>query len=275
MARWTLLAVVVIGALAAPVAAQELTWQFRWPQGRSLKYRVDHHTTVTETVEGKRHETVSKLALVKRWDVTAADAEGTGTLKLAVTAMRQEQTRPDGEKLVFDSGAIDKSSPELREQMSKFIGQTLAVVRVDRFGKVVEVQQGGANRYDSELPFALRLPGQVVKAGQVWTRRYEVSLDPPHGTGEKFDASQRYELVKVDGGLATLRMTTHIKMPDSKIDQIPLLQKQPEGEIVFHVQAGRLESVAFRIDRELQGFEGQASSYRLVSVYQERFVDEK
>ena len=39
-------------------------------------------------------------------------------------AMRNEQKRANGETLLFDSQDLDKSTPELREQMSKYIGQT-------------------------------------------------------------------------------------------------------------------------------------------------------
>jgi hypothetical protein len=158
--------------------------------------------------------------------------------------------------------------------MSKFVGQTLAVVRVDVLGKVIEVVQGGsASKYDAEPPFSLRLPPQAVNVGQAWERVYEITLEPPLGTGDKHQAVQRYTLAKVQGNLATIQLTTQLKTtPENPADRIPLLQKQPEGEIVFNTVAGRVDSIRLRTDKQLQGHQGEGSSYRFVSTYVEQYA---
>jgi hypothetical protein len=273
MTRTCILAVLATCVAVSPAAAQENGWRFRWQAGQILYYRVDHHTNVSETVTGNKVETMSKLALIKRWEVTAVDPQGVATLKLSVTAMRHEQSRPNGETLLFDSAKPDKSTPELREQMSKFIGQTLAVLRVDNVGRVVAVQQGSAAKYESEPPFVLRLPAEPVKLNHAWERTYEVTLEPPLGTGEKFPATQRYHLTKADDKLATMRLTTQFKnQPENAADRIPLLQNQPQGEIVFNIAAGRLESANLRIDQQLDGHQGEGSSYHFTSMYREVYV---
>jgi len=278
MARTWIFAVLATCVAVSPAAAQDIQygWRFRWQPGQILYYRVDHHTNVSETVSGNKVETMSKLALIKRWEVTAVDPQGVATLKLSVTAMRHEQSRPNGGTLLFDSAKLDKSTPELREQMSKFIGQTLAVLRVDSAGRVIAVQQGSAAKYESEPPFALRLPGKAVTANQAWERTYEVTLEPPVGTGEKFAANQRYNLTKADDKLATIRLTTQLKnQPENVADRIPLLQNQPQGEIVFNIAAGRLESANLRIDQQLDGHQGEGSSYHFTSTYREVYVPAK
>jgi hypothetical protein len=273
MARTWMLAVLAAAVTASPALAQNTAWRFRWQNGQVLYYRVDHTTTVSETVSGNKVVTASKLALMKRWDVSAVDAQGVATLKLSVTAMRHEQSRPNGETLLFDSANPDKSTPELREQMGKFIGQTLAVLRVDSLGRVVSVQQGSGAKYDSEPPFVLRLPGQAINVNQAWERGYDITLEPPVGTGEKHPATQRYHLTKADSNQATIQLTTQLKAePANVADRIPLLQKQPEGEIIFNLAAGRLESASLRIDKTLQDHSGPGSSYHFESTYREQFV---
>lgn len=263
----------VVGLLvASPCLAQDAGLRFRWQLGQVLDYRVEHNTTVSEVVSATKIDIASKLTVVKRWEVNAVDAQGVATLRLLLIAMRHEQTRPNGETFLFDSANLDKSTPELREQMSKFIGQTLAVLRVDSLGRVVEVKQGSASKYDAEPPFVLLLPPQAMSAGQAWQRLYNVTLEPPLGTGEKFSASQRYDLVKAANGVATIRLTTTIKSLPDNADQIPLLQKLPEGEILFNVAAGRLETVNLRIDKHLDNHQGEGSSYRFVSTYTERYI---
>ncbi len=276
MARTWHLTVLGVFFCTSPSFAQNTGLRFQWRAGQALNYRVEHQTTVSEVVGGNKLDMISELTLHKRWDVSDVDAKGVATLKLTLVAMRNKQSRPSGETVLFDSANPEKSTPELREQMSKFIGRTLAVLRVDGQGKVVEVKQGQASRYDSEPPFTLRLPEQAVNLGQAWERKYEITLDPPLGTGEKYQASQRYRLTKADNGLAAIQLTTTLKtQPDGPADRIPLLQKQPEGEILFNSAAGRVESVNLRIEKSLEGHQGQGSSYRFSSTYKEQYVGGK
>src|SRR5690242_7156311 len=125
-----------IGLTTSVASAQTATvWQFRWQKGQVLTYRVDHNTTVNEVVAGNKVETASKLNLVKRWQVADVDAKGIATVNLSLVALRHEQTRPNGEVLLFDSSNPDKSTPELKEQMGQFLGKTLANLRVDSQGR--------------------------------------------------------------------------------------------------------------------------------------------
>src|SRR5438128_11564100 len=107
---------------------------------------------------------------------------------MSLAAMRNEQKRTNGETLLFDSQDQAKSNPALYEQMSKFIGKTLAVLRIDPFGRVIEVKQGVASRYEAEPPFVIVFPAAKAQVGQAWRRPYTITLDPPLGTGEKYQA---------------------------------------------------------------------------------------
>jgi hypothetical protein len=267
-------AVVVSLTVTTTASAQSADWRFHWQQGQVLNYRVQQTTQVAEVVGGNKVETKSNVNLIKRWVVVNVDAQGGATVKMSIASMRNEQTRPNGEKLVFDSKTPDKSTPDLREQLSKFIGQTLAVLRVDAKGRVVEVKQGDTNRYEVEPPFVLTLPAGPVKVGQSWERAFTIPLDPPLGTGQKHAARQKYVCSKIDGQLATLVISTGLaKMPENKTEQLPLVQKLPAGEAVFDLQRGRLQSVKLAINSEIQNHQGEGSSYRFQSTYTEQCGD--
>jgi hypothetical protein len=144
---------------------------------------------------------------------------------------------------------------------------------VDGQGKVLEVIKGSANQYESDPPFVLRLPANPLTLGQAWERSYQITLEPPLGTGEKIPSLQKYQVIALANGLATIRLTTDLKMPGALSEQMPLLQKQPAGQIVFNVQAGRVQSVDLHIEKELQGHQGEGSSYRFVSTYKEQYAE--
>jgi hypothetical protein len=279
MIRKVCLAVLAGLALAPAAPAQTAAWRFHWQPGQVLIYRVEHTTVQTETLSGGKVEAKDRLSLTKRWQVLAVDPAGVATLQMSVTAMRHEMTAPSGDVLFFDSADPDKSDPQLREQMTKFLNQPLAVLRIDARGKVVEVKEskfGPASKYESDLPFAITLPDGEPKVGQAWERPYKLTLDPPQGTGEKYDAVQKCTCKAVNGPLATVGVAATIQtLPAATGDQAPLLGSQPEGEVVMDLQAGLLKSVNLRVDKELKDHQGEGSSFHLQSTYIEQYAGDK
>jgi hypothetical protein len=273
---WSLFAALIA---SAPAAAQTEAWQFRWQAGQVLIYRVEHLTTASELTAGGTTETSTRLNLTKRWQVLDVDKTGTATLRLSLDALRLETRAQNRDPLVFDSEHLDKSDPHLQEQLVRFLGQPLAVLRVNRQGKVVEVKEskhGPASRFESEPPFVILLPAAAVKPGQSWERAYQITLEPPQGTGEKYEALQKYVCKAVATDTATIALATFAKtMPDNMLDRVPLLQMQPEGEVLFNLKEGRLRRAHLHIEKELKGHQGEGSSCRFRSTYTEEFVDIK
>ncbi len=269
---------IVLG-LGSAAPAQSSGWHFRWAKGQVLTYRVEHVSSATEVADGKTNGFSSKLTLTKRWQVTALDTDGVATLSLSLTAMRHEVTPPDGQPLVFDSADLDHSDADLKKELSKYVGNVLAVLRVDGYGQLVEVKEskyGPASKFESDLPFKLVVPTADAKAGDAWERMYQITLEPPQGTGEKFDAKQTYTCKAIENGEATVAFTTTVaKLPASLADQRPLLPMQTEGEIVFDTKAGLMKSARVRIEKELKGHQGEGSSYRLRSRYTEEYIGDR
>jgi hypothetical protein len=279
MTRRMILALLACLAVASAAPAQTAAWRFRWQAGQVLTYRVEHVTSTSQVVGDNKDTVTHKVRLVKRWQVQEVDAAGVATLQLSLAALRNEITRPGGQVLLFDSADPDHSDPDMREQLSKYVGRRLAVIRVDGRGNVVEVKEstdGPASRFESDPPFKITLPEGAARPGSEWSRSYRVVLAPPLGTGEKYDASQKYTCKAVEGAGATITLTTALaNPPESLSDQVPLLQMQPEGEVVFDTAAGRLHSARLRIDKELKGHQGEGSSYHFQSSYTEEYAGDK
>ena len=64
-------------------------------------------------------------------------------------------------------------------------------------------------------------------------------------------------------------------MPDSLLDRVPLLQLQPEGEIVFDIQSGLLRTARLIVDKELKNHQGEGTGYHFQRTYTEEFVGNK
>jgi hypothetical protein len=267
------------GMMAAPVVAAQTATHFHWQPGRVFTYAVAQVTTVSEVVEGNKVETTTKLNNNKRWQVLAVDAAGVATLQLSLTALRMETTTPRGDVLLFDSAQPDKSDAQLREQLGRYVGQPLIVLRIDGLGHVIEVKEckyGPPSRFESEPPFVFTLPGDALKVGRSWDRNYRMTLEPPQGTGEKYEATQKYLCKSIANGATLVALTTTLKtQPEALADRVPLQQMLPEGEIVFDTELGLLRSARLQIDKELKGHQGENSSYHFQSSYTEQYTGNK
>jgi hypothetical protein len=267
---------ILAGVALAPSAVAQTPLRFHWQPGQVLTYRVEQTTLAADIVDGQKSETKSKNTNVKRWQVLAVDASGVATLQLSLAALRFEVSTPKGETLLFDSAHPEKSDPQMSKQLGKYLGQPLAVLRVDSLGRVVEVKESQffpASRYENEVPFVITLPEGKLQIGQSWERSYQVTLEPPEGTGNKFQAAQKYTCQSLDGRSAAISLATTIKnLPESQLDQVPLFQMQPEGQVIFDVQAGRLHSATLKVNKELKGQQGEGSNYHFESTYTEQYV---
>lgn len=265
------LALVVYGPAFGQPAAR-----FQWRAGDILSYRVTETIAKKEVVDGKLSEATTKLQHLKQWKVLDVDNAGSATLEQSLRSFRLEQPTPAGEVLVFDSEHLDQSDPQLREQLAKYVGTPLATLRLDNRGRLLEVREsrnGPANRFESQLPFVLTLPEQGPIAAQTWERRYQVTLEPPAGLGEKYDAAQKYECKSTGDGVAAIIFATTIKAPpQNPAEQVPLLLLQSGGEIQFDLQAGRLKLAHLHLDREVKNHAGPGSSFRLSRTYREEYA---
>jgi hypothetical protein len=137
----------------------------------------------------------------------------------------------------------------------------------------VKSSQGPASRFEHELPFAIVVPGQPLEVGQKWSREYQISLDPPLGTGEKYAALQNYEVKSIGKGQAKIAFETTLKNPPSNAgDKVPLLQLQPRGEVTFWSAHGLMWNAVITSGGVIDGHAGEGSKYEFTSEYREQLV---
>src|SRR5262249_23474156 len=135
---------------------------------------------------------------------------------------------------------------------------------------------GPASRFEVEVPFAAVLPAGGLTAGANWERGYNITLEPPQGTGEKYAAVQHYACKSVAENAAAVTVTTDLKAPPAAAaDRVPLLDKLTEGEVLFDLANGRMHRAVLRVDKELKDYMGEGSNYRVQSSYVEQYVGDK
>jgi hypothetical protein len=117
------------------------------------------------------------------------------------------------------------------------------------------------------------LPTEAVQEGAVWNRNFHLKLEPPHGTGEIYECVQQLRCKQVaPTSILVSCQTTIPKLPENVQEQIPLLQNQTEGEVVFDMQNGRMNAAVIQVSKELKDHQGKDSVYRFQSVYREDYI---
>jgi len=279
----------VVGLCCALPALGEPA-RFKFEKGQVLTYNVVQATKVNETIIDEKtnkpveQEHITKHTVIRKWKVVDVDAKGVATLEMTIAAMKWQNKGPDG-ALEFDSEKPEqgddpkKVSDDNKKEMSRWIGPVLAVIRIDSRGKLVEVKEskfGSPSRFATELPFKIVLPEAGPKEGQTWDRSFTIQLDPPQGTGEKYEAMQKYTAKAPVNGYLTIGISTALKaMPTQPSDQIPLLPMLMEGEVYFHEGNGRYYAARMKIKKELMNHQGDGSKYIFESTYAEDLKTDK
>jgi hypothetical protein len=264
--------------------------RFQFEKGQTLAYRIVQTTKINEarideqTGKPIDQEHLTKNTVVRQWKVADVDARGVATLEMTIRSIRWEKKLPSGEMDVFDSAQPDATSDKSvsdfnKQEMAKFVGPVLAVIRVDALGKIVEVKEvkfGSPNRFAVELPFKITLPDGPVKEGQTWDRKFTIKLEPPLGTGETYEATQKYLAKAPANNYLTIGLSTAInQMPAQAADQVPLLPMLLEGDVYFHEKTGRFYAARLKAKKELLNHAGEGSKYVFETAYVEDFIPEK
>ncbi|QJW95813.1 hypothetical protein [Frigoriglobus tundricola] len=252
--------------------------RFKWEAGKVLTYRVVQHTVVQETtLDDKTNMPVASaikkdsIALVRKWTVKDVDKLGVATLEMSIAEMKQECR--EGEQVVR---ALDSTKAEDAKDLT-FLNKPIVTVRIDPQGKLVEMKDvagKAAARLQAELPFRLVLPDTAPSAGKTWDRPFTVKLDPPHGTGESYDFTQKYTSKGEKDGLLTVRVETALKAPPKLVnEQVPLAPMLWTGDVYFNVAAGKYHAARLNAKAELANHQGEGTKFVYESVYSEDAIE--
>jgi hypothetical protein len=248
--------------------------RFQWTPGEVHNYRVVQSTVVQETtLDEKTNKPVTgeartSLALVRKWIVKDVDKAGVATLEMSITELKSEFRQSDGSVTSSDS-----SRPEDAKTMAAYLNKPIVVVRIDGRGTLVEVKEakgGTAGRLHAELPFRLVLPDASPDANATWDRPFTIKLDPPLGTGESYDFTQKYTSRGTKDGLLVVAIETTLKSPPKALsEQVPLVPMLWSGDVYFNVGAGKYHASRLKARAELVNYQGEGTKYLYESTYAE------
>ena len=263
------------GSFASAEDAPKL--RFVWSKDATANYQVIQTTTVQETTLDEQTKkpvdiaTVTKMTIGKKWLVKSVDTAGVATLELVTTALKQEVTQTAGEMKPV-ARVLDSAKPEDAKAMT-FLNKPIFTLKVDALGKISDVKSdnpAAADRLQADLPFKLHLPDAAPTAEKPWERAFELKLPPPLGTGEKFDAVQKYTFRGMNKDFAIIGITTALKTPTEDAALMPAIAPMLwEGDVFFNAKSGQYHGAKLSIKKEIANHQGEGTKFRYTSEYTE------
>ena len=255
----------------AESAAAKYLLRYKFHAGEEIRSKVAQLATVETTIGGTTQTTDLKSYSTKLWRITAVNAAGNMTIEHSVENVDM-RNRMSGRQEVHYNSRTDLIAPLGYEDVAKSIGKVLSVVTIGPGGNVIKRDDKQLRAISEHTGSVLipPLPKDPAAIGLVWSAPLEVNVALEGGAVKPIRTRQRYELEKVERGVATIAVETQILTPvnDPKI-RVQLMQRLSKGHIRFDIDAGRIVSQRTDLDQRMLGFSGPDSSMHYVATFTE------
>jgi hypothetical protein len=249
------------------------TLRYHYRVGEEIRSQVDNLATIETTIAGSSQMTEMVSLSRKLWRILSIDKDGNVTFEHLIESvdMRNQMT---GRQQVRYNSLTDKAAPPGYEDVAKSLGKPLTVATIDPWGNVLKRDERQHTNSDNSGSVLLApLPKEPVAIGHVWNLPVTVVIPMEDGSMKPIQTRQRYELQKVEQGLATIAVETQILTPvnNPKV-RAQLIQRLWQGHLQFDIGAGRMLSQRTDLDERVLGFHGPDSSMHYVARFTEQLL---
>ena len=255
----------------ADLATEKYELRYRFDGGETIRYRVEHLATVDTRIAGNTQKTKSRSTSTKAWTVTeATDRKMSFVHTIEDVDMWQKSS---GRQEVRYDSRTDEVPPEEYEHVAKSLGKPLAVVTINRAGKII-ARENKAQHPDLGFGgLVVPLPAAKVKLGHTWTVPNTIRIRHRDGRVKEVKTRLQYRLEKVKTGVATISVRTQVLTPIHDVRlKSQLIQQLSHGEIKFDIDAGRVISKRLDWDENVIGFSGADSNMKYLARFTETLV---
>jgi hypothetical protein len=157
------------------------------------------------------------------------------------------------------------------------VGKLLTTITIDPTGKLLrreKVNQVGVDNLNAQI--VMPLPEQPIGVGEPWSVPVDVpvSLDGTSANSKPLTVKNRYQLEKVENGIAVISVQTVLPPVNDPRIRAQLIQRMTKGTIRFDIQAGRMLSQHTDLDEQVIGFSGPNSSLQYLGRFSEELIDD-
>jgi hypothetical protein len=246
--------------------------RYKLKRGDVLRYDVTHRASIHSTIEQETQAAQTRTDSVKAWKVTDVLKNGEIEFLNVVERVHMVNQLPDKDPTEYNSER-DKTPPPGFEDAASAVGVPISSVRISPRGKIIrrDVKIKGASN-EEDAPVALRLPEKPVAIGETWDEPFDVVVAVEAGGTKSIQTRRHHELLSVENGIATVKVTYQVLTPIDPPIECQLVQRLMEGEVQFDIDAGRVVSQKMDIDKRILGFAGPTSSMQYIMRMEEKLL---
>lgn len=245
--------------------------RYQFSNGETVRWDVEHKAKVATTVEGASQTAETLTHSVKAWKVVETQPGGETIFVHSVESIDMRQKITGRQETRYNS-ATDKEVPPMFQQAAQQVGVPLARLTMDSRGKVVKRVDGKVRAEGATLSdVTLVLPETPLGIGESWSTPFDMTATDKAGNTKFIKARKKITLESVSGNIAVLKHETQILSPltDQTIEA-QVVQSEQTGKVVFDLGKGRIMSIEMSNDREVFGFQGDASVMHVTSTFSEK-----
>jgi hypothetical protein len=246
--------------------------RYRFSPDEVVRSKVIQQTKIETTIGGTTQTAEMSSISIKAWSVTGVSASGQITFDTMIEAVDMRQQMSGRQEVRYNSQTDDKPPPGY-ESAAASVGKLLTTITIDPTGKLIrreKKQQVGVDNQNAQV--VVPLPQEPVGIGEPWSVPSDVTVSLDAGQSKSLTVTNRYQLEKVDKGIATISVQTILPpINDPKI-RAQLIQRMTKGTVRFDIKAGRVISQQTDLDEQVIGFSGGGSNLQYVGRFSEELI---
>jgi hypothetical protein len=254
--------------------AEEFTLRYRFRVGETVRSKVVQQTRIETTIAGTTQTAEMTSISTKAWRVTNVNDQGHITFDTMIEAVDMRQQMSGRQEVRYNS-KTDATPPPGYESAAASVGKLLTTVTIDPSGKLLNREkknQVGVDNLNAQI--VTPLPEGPVAVGEHWSVPFgvTVSLDGTTASAKTLTVQNRYQLEKVEKGIAEISVQTVLPPINDPRIRAQLIQRMTKGTIRFDIEAGRMQSQHTDLDEQVIGFSGPNSSLQYLGRFSEELI---
>jgi len=246
--------------------------RYKFTQGEKVRWQVEHLATVRNTVAGTTHTAETKSKSVKGWEILKFDDQGNATFTHLVSSVDMLQKLTGRQEVRYNS-VTDEKPPLVFEQVAADVGVPLSEIIINPRGETIKREEKRDRPQPSTGQITILLPEDEVGVGDEWKFPYTEKVAHQDGRVKEVKTRQRFKLVKVSNGIATISVETQVLTPiHDPVIEAQLAQRETKGSVRFDIEQGRIVSQRMDVDKRVHGSQGDASLMHYVSRFTEEII---
>jgi hypothetical protein len=243
--------------------------RYRFAKGETVRSKIVQQSRIETTISGTSQTADMTSISTRAWRVTDVSPEGNVTFETSIESIDMRHKMSGRQEVKYNSQSDDKP-PHGYESAAESVGKVLTKIVIDPAGKILKREKKDQVSVDNvNAQVVMPLPADPVAVGESWSAPFDITITLEDQQTKVITARNRYQLDKVENGIATISIETVLPPVNDPKIRAQLIQRLTRGAARFDIKAGRVLSQKTELDEQVIGFHGADSSLHYLGRFTE------